>query len=285
MPAAWVYLLRCRDGSLYTGWTVDLGRRLARHRAGRASRYTARRLPVELAAAMPMRDRASARREEARIKRLPRAAKLARLERADIRGTGSDLPYEHRGHALQEVVLALGGRVASPARPMMWSDVIDSLRQQIQQRLDQLAGEADRLRTALAALDPRLTPSPARTASARTPKAAKPSPRPTAAGTGTATKRPRAAVAKSKAGKPAATSAPTRRARTPSVGSLRATAPGATKAAVLGAFGDEPLTGGQVAEKTGLSRPTVSTTLARLAKSGEVQKAERGYRIVSAAGE
>jgi putative endonuclease len=74
---AWVYLLRCRDGSLYTGWTSDLDRRLARHRAGKGSRYTASRLPVELALAMPMADRTAARREEARIKRLPRADKLA----------------------------------------------------------------------------------------------------------------------------------------------------------------------------------------------------------------
>lgn len=77
-----MYLLRCRDGSLYTGWTVDLGRRLARHRAGVASRYTASRLPVELELAMPMPDRAAARREEARIKRLPRAAKLTLLTAA-----------------------------------------------------------------------------------------------------------------------------------------------------------------------------------------------------------
>jgi putative endonuclease len=81
MPEAWVYLLRCRDGSLYTGWTVDLERRLARHRAGLASRYTASRLPVELALAVAMPDRTAARREEARIKRLPRSAKLALLRR------------------------------------------------------------------------------------------------------------------------------------------------------------------------------------------------------------
>lgn len=77
MPDAWVYLLRCRDASLYTGWTVDLERRLARHQAGVASRYTASRLPVELALAIPMPDRSAARREEARIKRLSRVAKLA----------------------------------------------------------------------------------------------------------------------------------------------------------------------------------------------------------------
>ncbi len=77
MPEAWVYMLRCCDGSLYTGWTVDLERRLERHTAGTASRYTASRLPVELELAVSMPDRKTARREEARIKRLPRAEKLA----------------------------------------------------------------------------------------------------------------------------------------------------------------------------------------------------------------
>jgi putative endonuclease len=74
---AWVYLLRCADGSLYCGWTTDLERRLAAHDAGRASRYTRSRRPVALAAAVAMPDRTAARQEEARIKRLPRAAKLA----------------------------------------------------------------------------------------------------------------------------------------------------------------------------------------------------------------
>ena len=74
---AFVYLLRCRDGSLYCGWTSNLERRLAKHASGRASRYTASRLPVELALAKPMADRSAARREEARIKRLTRAEKLA----------------------------------------------------------------------------------------------------------------------------------------------------------------------------------------------------------------
>jgi putative endonuclease len=74
---AWVYLLRCADGSLYCGWTVDVDRRMAAHAAGRASRYTASRRPVALEVVLPMADRSAARREEARIKRLPRAAKLA----------------------------------------------------------------------------------------------------------------------------------------------------------------------------------------------------------------
>jgi putative endonuclease len=77
-----VYLLRCSDGSLYCGWTSDLGHRLAAHRAGSASRYTRSRLPVELAASFPVADRSAALREEARIKRLPRSAKLDLIARA-----------------------------------------------------------------------------------------------------------------------------------------------------------------------------------------------------------
>jgi putative endonuclease len=79
---AWVYMLRCADGSLYTGWTVDIERRIAAHAAGTASRYTRARLPVELAVALPMPDASSARREEARIKRLSRPEKLALLAAA-----------------------------------------------------------------------------------------------------------------------------------------------------------------------------------------------------------
>ena len=79
MADAWVYLLRCADGSLYTGWTVDLDRRLARHAAGKASAYTRSRRPVELALALAMPDASAARREEARVKALSRAQKLALL--------------------------------------------------------------------------------------------------------------------------------------------------------------------------------------------------------------
>ena len=83
---AWVYILRCGDGSLYTGWSVDPQRRLERHRAGTASRYTASRQPVDLALTLPMRDRSAAMREEARIKRLDRAAKLELIEQHARRG-------------------------------------------------------------------------------------------------------------------------------------------------------------------------------------------------------
>jgi putative endonuclease len=84
---AWVYMLRCGDGSLYTGWSTDVQQRLARHRAGRGGRYTASRLPVELALVLPMADRRAARREEARIKTLDRSAKLE-LIAAHRRATG-----------------------------------------------------------------------------------------------------------------------------------------------------------------------------------------------------
>jgi DNA-binding transcriptional ArsR family regulator len=58
------------------------------------------------------------------------------------------------------------------------------------------------------------------------------------------------------------------------------TAPGSTKAAVLAALAaDRALTAGEVASATGLARATVSTTLSRLSKSGEVVKADRGYRL------
>jgi putative endonuclease len=86
MPDAWVYLLRCRDGSLYCGWTSDLDRRMRAHSAGRASRYTASRLPVSLALARPMADRSAAMREEARIKRLTRSQKLALVAAAQRAG-------------------------------------------------------------------------------------------------------------------------------------------------------------------------------------------------------
>jgi predicted GIY-YIG superfamily endonuclease len=75
---AWtVYMLRCRDGSLYTGITLDLDARLAAHRAGKASRYTRSRLPVRVVYREAARDRSAALRRELAIKALPRPEKLA----------------------------------------------------------------------------------------------------------------------------------------------------------------------------------------------------------------
>jgi predicted GIY-YIG superfamily endonuclease len=72
-----VYLLTCGDGSLYAGAAVDLEKRLREHLAGRASRYTRARLPVAIAWSLEVESWSAALREEARIKRLARAAKLA----------------------------------------------------------------------------------------------------------------------------------------------------------------------------------------------------------------
>jgi putative endonuclease len=86
--SACVYLLRCADDSLYCGWTTDVERRLKAHNAGKASRYTGQRRPVQLVYAKQMADRSAAMREEARIKLLSRRDKLA-LIRASSCSTGS----------------------------------------------------------------------------------------------------------------------------------------------------------------------------------------------------
>ena len=73
----YVYMLRCGDGSLYTGYTDDISRRLAAHQSGRGAKYTRSRLPVELAYWEELPDKSSALRREAAIKQLTRREKLA----------------------------------------------------------------------------------------------------------------------------------------------------------------------------------------------------------------
>jgi DNA-binding transcriptional ArsR family regulator len=124
-------------------------------------------------------------------------------------------------------------------------DLIDRIRKDIQERLDTVLSEADKLRKALQALDPRrgAAPSPSKPVSS-----------------------PRARSVSNQRG----------RSRT----SSRRTPPGATKRRVLQALSDgNPKTAGEVAASTGIARGTVSTTLSKLSKSGEVVKAERGYRL------
>jgi len=72
-----VYMLRCCDGSLYTGMTNDLRHRLEAHRRGKGGAYTRSRLPVRLAYAERRESRGAALSREAAIKQLSRAAKLA----------------------------------------------------------------------------------------------------------------------------------------------------------------------------------------------------------------
>ena len=143
--------------------------------------------------------------------------------------------------------------------------MIDRIRHDIQQRLDQLLAEADKLRRALAALDRRERSAPK---SKTTRSQAKP-----------AAKTPEAA-------KQAPTRTRTRTAGTTNRASASTrTAAGETRAKVLAALSsDGALTAGEVAKATGVARPTVSTTLSKLSKTGEVVKADRGYRLPSTNG-
>lgn len=79
-----VYMLRCDDGSLYTGYTDDVQRRLAVHRSGKGAKYTRSRLPVELVYQEEVPDRSAALRREAAIKKLKRQEKLRLIEQADF---------------------------------------------------------------------------------------------------------------------------------------------------------------------------------------------------------
>src|ERR1700686_156558 len=99
-----VYILRCRDGSFYTGAATDLPRRLAKHDTGRASRYTRARLPVTLVWSRRVRSWSDALRLEHRIKPLRRLEKTAL-----VRGVGR-LPRRPRR--------ARRGRVRGPRAGM-----------------------------------------------------------------------------------------------------------------------------------------------------------------------
>ncbi len=73
----YVYILRCADGTLYTGYTDDVERRLRVHNSGKGAKYTRSRRPVALAYAEEWPDKSAALKREAAIKRLSRAEKLA----------------------------------------------------------------------------------------------------------------------------------------------------------------------------------------------------------------
>jgi uncharacterized protein (TIGR02453 family) len=87
-----VYILRCADGSLYSGMTDDLGRRLATHNAGRGARYTRGRLPVEVVYAEEAPNRATALRREWQIKHLNRPGKEALIMRGTTSSTTPAFP-------------------------------------------------------------------------------------------------------------------------------------------------------------------------------------------------
>lgn len=74
---AFTYILVCADGTLYTGWTNDLEKRLAAHNAGKGAKYTRSRRPVRLFYYEEFAEKCEAQRRECEIKRLPREKKIA----------------------------------------------------------------------------------------------------------------------------------------------------------------------------------------------------------------
>ena len=81
--AAYTYILRCADGSLYTGWTNDLGKRLAAHNAGNGAKYTKSRRPVELVYFETFATKEEAMRREYAVKQLTREEKLRLIGQND----------------------------------------------------------------------------------------------------------------------------------------------------------------------------------------------------------
>lgn len=79
----YTYVLRCGDGSLYTGWTNDIRQRLESHRSGNGAKYTRGRGPLELAYLEVCETRSQAMQREAYIKKLSRTEKLDMLAKSD----------------------------------------------------------------------------------------------------------------------------------------------------------------------------------------------------------
>ncbi|HIR86890.1 MAG TPA: GIY-YIG nuclease family protein [Candidatus Limivicinus faecipullorum] len=79
----WVYILRCGDGSLYTGWTKDLKKRLAAHASGKGGKYTRSHLPVELVYYESLPGPHEAMSRERQIKALSRREKLELISEKD----------------------------------------------------------------------------------------------------------------------------------------------------------------------------------------------------------
>ena len=77
----YVYMLRCGDGTLYTGITDNVEKRLSAHRAGKGAKYTRGRSPLELVYVEEQLDKSAALRREIAIKTLPRKEKLKLTEK------------------------------------------------------------------------------------------------------------------------------------------------------------------------------------------------------------
>ena len=76
----YVYILKCGDGTLYTGWTNNLEKRIQAHNTGKGAKYTRARLPVELVYFEKFEEKVDAQRREYRIKKLSRKEKLKLIE-------------------------------------------------------------------------------------------------------------------------------------------------------------------------------------------------------------
>lgn len=90
----YLYILRCRDDSLYTGITTDPDRRLAEHNAGRGAKYTRSRKPCDRVALWDVPDRSYASRLEHAVKKLSRKQKLVLIRSPDLITLALDKP-EH----------------------------------------------------------------------------------------------------------------------------------------------------------------------------------------------
>jgi putative endonuclease len=82
---AFTYILECADGTLYTGYTTDVERRLATHNSGKASKYTRGRLPVKLVYLEECKDKETAMSREWHIKQLSRVEKLKLIEENKVK--------------------------------------------------------------------------------------------------------------------------------------------------------------------------------------------------------
>jgi len=83
----YVYILRCSDGSLYTGWTTDLGKRIETHNQGKGAKYTRSRLPAELVYHEEYEDRQDAMKRECEIKKLSRQQKLKLIAADEVKAS------------------------------------------------------------------------------------------------------------------------------------------------------------------------------------------------------
>ena len=82
---AFTYILECADGTLYTGYTTDVERRLATHNSGKASKYTRGRLPIKLVYLEECKDKETAMSREWHIKQLSRVEKLKLIEENKVK--------------------------------------------------------------------------------------------------------------------------------------------------------------------------------------------------------